>query len=136
MTSRETTARDISRRESTGSALLWFGVLGAPAAWTVQLLLNYSLEEWFACSPATQTRGVILGLEVDVVATIITVALAGVAVLAGAVSIRCLRSNDLRGRSEGRVRWMAIAGIMNSVLYLITIVVALFVPAILGTCEY
>ena len=57
--------RDITRRESRGSRALWFGVLGSPVAWLGHLLLNYSLEEWFACSPATTDRGEILGFSVD-----------------------------------------------------------------------
>lgn len=130
------TAGEITRRESTGSFLLWFGILGAPAAWTFQLLLNYSLEEWFACSPASQTRGLVLGVDVGLVATSITAALAFVAVLAGVVSIRCLKAIKPVGEAGGRARWMAIAGVMNSVLYTVIILFSFVVPLILGTCEY
>lgn len=130
------TAGEVTRRESTGSVLLWFGVLGAPAAWTFQLMLNYSLEEWFACSPASQTRGLVLGVDVDVVATVITATLAVVGVLAGLVSLRCLRRIKSVGEDGGRARWMAIAGVMNSLLYTLIILFSFVVPVVLGTCEY
>ncbi len=127
-------AREITRRETRGSFLLWFGVLGAPLAWAAQLVLNYSLEEWFACSPATRTRGLVLGLEVDLVATVITGVLAAVALAAGLVSVRCLRSTEA-GTPGSRVRWMAVVGVMNSVLYLIIILFSFGPPLIIGTCE-
>ena len=132
-----TSALEITRREGRGSALLWFGVLGAPLAWTVELVAGYSLEEWFACSPATSTPGDILGLDVRAVALGISLATVVVAVAAGLVSLRCLRriEPDATDRVHQRARWMAIAGIMNSTLYGLAIVTSMFAPLILRVCE-
>jgi hypothetical protein len=143
----EREARTITRREAgavstgpqskRGSLLLWFGVLGGPIAWTAQLLLTYSLEEWFACSPAALDRGEVLGVQVPDVALLITVSLALVAVLAGIVALSCYRRlrNEPADETRSRARWMAVAGIMNSILYLIIILASLAPPFLLRVCE-
>lgn len=118
------------------SGLLWFGVLGGPVAWTTQLIVNYSLEEWFACAPSTTARGEVLGLQVPTAAVIVSGALTAVALAAGIVSFVCFR----RIRSDGdevttRARWMALAGIMNSVLYLIVILASFGPPLLLDVCQ-
>ncbi|MDQ3986341.1 MAG: hypothetical protein M3280_07575 [Actinomycetota bacterium] len=126
----------VTRREARGSLLLWFGVLGAPTAWAVQLLLTYSLEEWFACSRSVQDSGEVLGLGVRTVATAVTSLLALVAVVAGIVSVSCFRK--LRRIADGdaleRAHWMALAGIMNSVLYFMIILLSYGPPALLDVC--
>lgn len=119
------------------SRLLWFGALGGPAAWTVQLVLNYSLEEWFACSPSATTRGEVVGLQVPTAAVVTSAVLGAVAVLAGLVSFSCYRKirNDPGDDVSSRAKWMALAGIMNSVLYLIVILASFGPPLLLDVCE-
>lgn len=119
------------------SALLWFGALGAPTAWVVQLVVNYSLEEWFACSPATTDRGQVLDMNVPTAALLTSGVLTLVALAAGAVSISCYRRirGDASDEVAGRAKWMALAGIMNSVLYLIVIVASFGPPLLLDVCE-
>lgn len=133
----EAHVREITRREAAGSARLWFGVLAAPIAWTLQLLATYSLEEWFACAPSTHAEGEVLGMSVGAVASLITTALAAVAVAGLFVSLGCRRA--LRRSAESdvdqRARWMALAGIFNSVLYLGIIVVSYGPPLLLDVCE-
>ena len=119
-----------------GSWLLWFGALGAPAAWTVQLLLNYSLEEWFACSPSATRKGEVVGLQVPTAALLTSGALMAVAVVAGLVSVSCYRKiGDGSNEVTSRAKWMALAGIMNSVLYLIVILASFGPPLLLDICE-
>lgn len=127
----------ITRQESRGSAVLWFGLLGGPLAWVTQLVLNYSLEEWFACSPGTATTGVILGYRVPSIAFAVTAALAALALGAGLAALACYRKMRRSGDGEivGRARWMAVAGIMNSVLYFIIILASFGPPALLRVCE-
>ena len=118
------------------SWLLWFGAVGAPAAWTVQLVLNYSLEEWFACSPSATERGEVVGLEVPTAALVTSGALSLVAIVAGLVSFSCYRKiGDGSSDVETRAKWMALAGIMNSVLYLIVILASFGPPLLLDVCE-
>ena len=133
----EEAIRQVTRRETRGSWLLWFALLAPPSAWAVELIANYSLEEWFACSAATQQRGEILGLSVDAVALGITTALTVLSVLGLLVAIRCytkLRRSD-RGDIAQRARWMALAGIFNGILYTIIIVASFAVPLILDSCR-
>jgi hypothetical protein len=130
-------AKQITREETRGSWLLWIAVLTGPTAWLLHLSINYSLEEWFACSPATQTRGQILGIGVDTVALLVNAVLVVATIVAGLIAVSCWRK--LRSTREGnditRPGWMALAGIMNSVLYLIIIVLGFAPPLILGVCE-
>jgi hypothetical protein len=133
-----TASRSISRDEARGSALLWFGLLGAPLAWITQLVVDYSLEEWFACSPGGGEGEEILGMSVQTLAIGISVVLLAIAVAAGLVALRCFAR--LKDASEeataSRARWMAVAGIMNSVLYVMIILASFAPPLILESCRY
>jgi hypothetical protein len=132
----ETEARRISREEGLGSAGLWFGILGGPIAWVLHLLIGYSLEEWFACSPSATTRGEVLGMDVRSVTVLITIVFGTVAAAAALVALRYLRRAPRPG-DEGpmRVRWMAVVGMMNSILYLLIILGGLGPAFILDVCE-
>ncbi|HWL65822.1 MAG TPA: hypothetical protein VNP73_07600 [Actinomycetota bacterium] len=129
-------AEAVSRAEGRGSVALWFGVLGAPIAWVIQLLLDYSLEEWWACSPATSTVGRVVGLPVGTAALLVSGLLTIVAVVAGLVSVRCYKKISKRtDEASSRALWMALAGIMNSILYLGLLIASFAPPILLGTCE-
>ncbi len=128
-------AHDISRSETIGSWMLWYGVLGAPLAWLTQLVVNYSLEEWFSCSPSVTEVGEVLGMSVRTAGLIVTLATGLVAVGAGVASVSCFRRTEGGDERSSRPRWMAIAGIMNSVLYLLFIVLGVVPTLILNLCE-
>ena len=133
----ENSLRDVTRREARGSFLLWFGLLAPPAAWAGQLMVNYSLEEWFACAPSTQERGEVVGLSVDAFALTVTTALVLLAVAGLLVALAChrrLRPSDDSNASI-RARWMARAGILNGILYTVIIVASYGVPVMLETCR-
>jgi hypothetical protein len=128
--------REITRRESRGSAALWFGVLGSPLAWLGHLILNYSLEEWFACSPATTDRGEILGFTVDQVSWTLNSLMALTAAAAAVTSLASWRR--LQRASNGdvleRERWMAFAGIVEGVIFVGAILLGYLPPLLLDTC--
>jgi hypothetical protein len=127
---------EITRRESWGSFLLWFGALASPTAWAIQLIVNYSLEEWFACAPSTQEAGRVLGMSVDAVALVVTTALVVLSLAGLLAAVRCFRRlKTVETESEERARWMALAGIFNGILYTIIIVASYGVPAVLETCR-
>jgi hypothetical protein len=133
----ESSLEEITRRESRGSLLLWFGLLAPPLAWAVELTLNYSLEEWFACAPSTQELGEIVGLSVDAFALIATTVLTALSAAGLAVAIHCHRRLRTTNDSDAydRARWMALAGILNGILYTTIIVVSYAVPLILDSCR-
>jgi hypothetical protein len=138
----EEAAEQISKEERRGSVALWFGVLGSPLAWLGHLGVNYSLEEWFACSESAHHKGEILGVGVKTVLVLVNSAMVAVAVASGLVALSCWRklrdqnSDEQSGddRME-RARWMAFAGAVEAALFLGIILLG-YLPALtLDVCE-
>ena len=133
----EEASEAISKSEGRGSLALWFGVLGSPLAWAGHLGINYSLEEWFACSAANEHKGEILGLGVHTVSIIVNTAMLAIAVLSGLVAYTCWKK--LRGQTGDekteRARWMAFAGMIEVVLFLLAIVLGFVPPFLIHACE-
>jgi hypothetical protein len=123
-------------RGRAGLPALWFGLFGAPAAWAVQTLVNLPLVA-HACFPALRPlpmpvvgglRGMVFGVSLVVLV---------VAALATAVSwrswsrtreehqassgsgARLYRSTAALETGEGRTRFMALAGLMTSMTFLL-----------------
>ncbi|TML74976.1 MAG: hypothetical protein E6G04_13005 [Actinobacteria bacterium] len=128
--------KEITRDETRGSYLLWYGVLAGPIVWSMQLLLDYGLDEAVVCAPGNRTRGVFFNTSIGVVIQIVNAVATVLTVLAFAVSYRCYRR--LRGGDSttgNRARWMAIAGMFDSALFLMLVVMK-FVPALFfHSCE-
>jgi hypothetical protein len=132
----EHASEEISKDEGRASLLIWFGVLGSPLAWAGHLVLNYSLEEWFACSRSAEHRGHVLGLPVHTMAFVINTAMAVIALLSGLVAWRCWKK--LRGADGDehldRARWMAFAGVVECCLFLGIILLGYLPELTLRTC--
>lgn len=132
----ERAAEARTREETVGSWALWVGVLGGPAAWLGHLLVNYSLEEWFACSPSAQDPGFVLGLPVHVFSVLVNSLMLAVAVASGVVALVCRRRpkdpDDERAR---RARWMATAGVIEGALFTGIILLGYLPLLLLGPCE-
>lgn len=128
--------RSVTVDETRRSLLLWFAVLGSPLAWAGHLVLNYSLEEWFACSPSATHQGEILGFTVAQVSVVLNAAMALIAVAAGVTGLACWRR--LRRATDGntleRARWMAFAGIVEGAIFLAAILLGFVPPLLLRTC--
>jgi len=115
---------------------LWFGFIGGPAAWSVQALVNTSLTA-HSCYPrltplSSPTTGGLRGI-----AFAVSLLALAVCVAAAAVSWRTWwrtreehQQGTGRGRQhepsaalletgEGRTRFMALAGVLTSVLFLV-----------------
>lgn len=125
----------VSRAEGRGSALLWFGVLAGPAAWSVEIIVGYGVEE-IACSTGTVGEE-IEGIGVEPIIVLLTLFLGAVTAAAGLLAFGCLRRlKASRGAAAGgRSEWMAIAGIATSAIFLVLILVNLFSVVFLGVCE-
>lgn len=138
-------------RHRVGSFALWFGLLGAPAAWSVQTLVNLPIAS-HACFPkitpleAPQTgalRDILF--VVSIVAIVVSIAALATAVRAwqqtrGEHQTRVGRGTRhhsgtaLAETGEGRTRFMTGAGVLTSLTFLLvsvmhTAVVFLAVPA-------
>jgi hypothetical protein len=94
-----------------GPLRLWFGVLGAPVSWMLQLLVIYPLVE-LACRWAT-----------DLPLYVLSLVLFAVAALAGLVSWRSLQTVRHRNGATmpRRIRFMARAGLASSALFALAI---------------
>lgn len=112
------------------SPLLWFGLLAAPAAWVVQLVVGYWLED-ADCSAAGrrwELSGTTGELAVHGVAA--AVAVAGAVVAAG------LWHTARRGPTDerGRLAFMAQAALLVSGLFLALVVVTAVGANVVDTC--
>jgi hypothetical protein len=137
------------RHRVTPSAL-WFGLLGAPAAWSVQTLVDLPVSA-HACFPrifplAAPATGALRGIlfVVSLAAIIVSVAALRAAVLGWQATReehqsgtgkggRHDRGTALAETGEGRTRFMAAAGVLASLTFLFvnlaqTAVVFLVVP--------
>ena len=138
----EEAAEEISKEERRGSIALWFAVLGSPLAWFGHLGVNYSLEEWFACSESAHHEGEILGVGVKTVSLLFNSAMVALAVASGLVALNCWRKlkgqdgDDENGSDEmERARWMAFAGIVEASLFLGIILLGYLPSLMIDVCE-
>ena len=104
----------IARIEVPPRLLVWFGVLGAPAAWALQHLAGFGLTET-ACSV-----GGVPGLSLDAWTTVVTAVCVAVAAAAGAASVSVFRATRGEGDAPpaGRVHFLAIVGMTITPLFM------------------
>ena len=95
---------------------LWFGIFGAPAGWAVQLIVDYAIVA-HACYPAR------VPLADPVIGAARGISF-GVACVCLAVAVLAATHSASEGASAGRVRFMATAGLIVSVLFTFAIVMA------------
>jgi len=122
---------------------LWFGVLAGPILWFAQLNVNYQWEEFLACSPSSTHHGEVVGLGVRTWVFIVNAVVTAGALAALAVSVRCWRRTSVvpvggvRTTEHRRdtAHWMALAGMANSILFLLLIVTGFGPAVILKTCQ-
>jgi hypothetical protein len=116
---------------------MWFGLFGAPFAWTVQLVVGYGLTE-AGCGPASARWST----PVDAWTIVITAAGATLAVLAEVAAIlafRRTRNVEGTGGSEepppkGRIHFLAVVGMTISPLFFAIIVMSGIGSLVLTNC--
>jgi hypothetical protein len=136
---------------------LWFGLWGAPAAWSVQLVVDYPLAAR-ACfphrTPLPHPGGVglhgitaLVGITSLVALLGLLVSLAAMAVAArswrqsrdrsagdGAISDDALEQDRMGAQPRARVRFMAAAGLMTSTLFAFGVILTGVSPALVSAC--
>ncbi len=130
-------AEAVTRSETSHSILLWFGILGAPVAWTIETLVAPDLAEVLCYSGAQASgRGDIYGVNVEVFLAALTGVLTLMCVAAGVVAARCLVSLHAAGdvTTSRRATWMARAGVMVSILFGLATVIGFIPLHLLETC--
>jgi hypothetical protein len=110
------------------ATLLWFGLLGAPAAWVLELVAGYGVEET-ACSEGTSQWDLNAGLAHGLVFGIT----AALALGAGAAAVWSWQNAtpDVRGR----VAWMGYSAVLISVLFIALVLMTGFGVTSLESCE-
>jgi hypothetical protein len=114
------------RRGTVALPTLWFGIFGAPIAWALQLIVNYSLVAHY-CYPSHAPLRVPRVGGVRGAAIVVSVIVVVIALLALATAIRSwggirhgheAEHRQLAEVREERARFMAHAGILLSVVFL------------------
>ncbi len=130
-------------RHRVGLTALFFGLAAAPAAWNVQLLFSVGLAA-HACYP----RDVPLELPIwrNLWGILLAIGVAGVAlaIVGGLVSFRNWRLtfdeapgsvHHLLDNGEGRTRFIAMFGILTSVLFVLGLVFATAAVFLVPLCR-
>ncbi|HEY3644262.1 MAG TPA: hypothetical protein VGM16_02900 [Gammaproteobacteria bacterium] len=126
------TSHPAPHRDRTSLFWLWFGIFAAPVAWNLQLLIATAVTG-HACYPATDPLGPEAGAHlsglmgwIDAIGVLIAI----VALLVSIVHWRKVRrekqgtGQHLLDQGEGRTRFMAMLGILNSLLFLLALLFA------------
>lgn len=116
------------RSEPEGLLALWFGVLAGPIAFLLNLQLNYMLTPW-VCE-----RGGEAVLHVVPLIFLVIVA------AAGWVSLRNWRRTGSEWRADGggvipRSRFMAVLGVLTSILFVLVILAQWIPNLFLSPCQ-
>jgi hypothetical protein len=114
------------RRDIVPIPLLWFGIFGAPAAWALQTIVDYSLVAHYCFPGDSPVRSPAFGgvRGTAVAASAILVITALVAMVTAIRSWSATRHgntaehHELLEVSEGRARFMAFAGVLLSAVFL------------------
>lgn len=129
-------------RHRVGRWAAWFALLGAPLAWSLQLLINVGLGG-YACYPhdmplAVPLWGNLVGIAVavDVIALLICMAagIVGYANWRGSRREKPGDAHELIGGGDGRTRFLAMAGMMTSAVFWIATVFSMMNLAGIQPC--
>ena len=110
----------------------WFGLLGAPIAWSLQELVNVSLAG-HACYPRDVPLATPLAPHLGAVSASVEALAFLICIAAGMVAFANWRqsrhekpgdAHQLLGSGDGRTRFTAMAGILTSLLFLVGTVLA------------
>jgi hypothetical protein len=117
------------RRGVASLPILWFGIFGAPAAWVLQTIVDYSLVSHYCFPGQSPVRSPsfsgVRGTGLVVSSVVILVAL--VAMTSAFRSWRATRHghsaehHELLEVGEGRTRFMAFAGVLLSAVFLFAV---------------
>ena len=135
----ETTAGDshpAPSRARVRRAALWFGLLGGPIAWSVQTLINLPVAS-HGCFPRLTPLDAPITGAMRGIAFVVSLAALAIGLAAAAVAWRSWRhtrdeqqsgtgnarqhgaEHALLETGEGRTRFMALAGVLTSVTFLV-----------------
>ena len=138
-------------RARVSLAALWFGLVAAPAAWSVQTLVNLPVAS-HGCFPQLYRLSSASSYSIQGIAFIVSIAAVAVCIAALVVASRSWRrtraeqhpsSGSASGHSaevsaletgEGRTRFMAMAGALTSLTFTLVSLVHLVTVFLVGPC--
>ena len=143
-------AHPAPERASVGRGVLWFGIFGAPAAWSAQTLVNLAIAS-HGCFPRLEPRDApvtsVRGIAIVVSAIAVLVVLAATATAtrswmrtrkehhgAAGTARQHPPVTALHETGEGRTRFMALCGVLTSVTFLVLSLVHAAAALTIGPC--
>ncbi|MEP6778583.1 MAG: hypothetical protein ABJC26_01745 [Gemmatimonadaceae bacterium] len=116
-------------RNLVSKRAMWFGILGAPAAWTVQFLVSYALSAR-RCFPrlypfaepergATELRAILLTLFVVALVVAVFALITAVGSWRASAGETGGNAHNALDIGEGRTRFMALGGILISSIFVL-----------------
>jgi uncharacterized membrane protein len=126
----------IAAHEQKGNALLWFAVLAGPSAWTLQTYVGAYLTDALCLRGAGATQGHVYSLDHPSFVVLISAVATAVALVGLGVSLVAVRRHQATDdpTTGRRALWMAHAGVLLNILFLIAIVFMFVAPYYLEEC--
>ncbi len=131
------------QRERVGGFAIWFAILAAPVAWSLQLLVNVPLAA-HACYPHRLPLAVPIWSNLGSVTTIIELVAVAICLVAAGVAWRnwLLTHGEKPGGAhhlmeggDGRTRFMAMVGLLCSGLFLLAVLFAIGMVVVVPPCS-
>jgi len=138
-------------RQLVSRGAIWFGLVGGPAAWSVQTLVNLPVAS-HGCFPRLYPLATADGYNVQGIAFVVSIAALIVCLTALLIASRSWRrtreeQHDASGEAnrhsaqvsaletgEGRTRFMALAGLLTSGTFTLVSAVHLVTVFLVGPC--
>ena len=96
----------------TRRILIWFGFLGGAAAWSMQLVLGYGIEDSACSQGSSGTKGWIVA---------VTLLLGALALGSTGAAFATWRGVERRGDARGAVGFLALTGMLAGLFFLVLI---------------
>jgi len=106
---------DVEHSSPRESLALWFGILGGPIIWAVQLQVSYMLVPW-ACSTGHHWT-----LHLASLVFLLSAAAPAFIAWRASTTARSRGTSERESEGVGRIRFMAMLGLMTSALFLLLI---------------
>lgn len=128
------------QRHQAHSLSLLFALLGAPAAWTVQLLFGFASTSYLC----TGQEGIaipdwldpaVIGFNFAALAVAVTALMVALALVRRTTHEHRQRSGGILDAGEGRIRFLAVWGVFTSIVFFIATLANSFSLFLVSSCK-
>jgi uncharacterized membrane protein len=134
MTAAADTTAARQQQAPVGRIALWFGLFGAPAAWSIQELVGYGVVA-HACYPFEQPLLSVAMPSLVILDLLVSLLMLLLGALAGLTAYRSWTRTGEHSNGESRTHFMALSGIILSVLFLFSILMNTILLFIQPACS-